>query len=414
MLRTIAALLVLPAWLLGPSAWAQALNESRTTTVMGRARPDTDPVGIRAGGFVILPQVAISESYDDNLFAAQSGTIDDFITNIEPAVVLRSNWNRHSLVASARANFGLHADNDKEDYQDYSVGGDLRLDLLRDTYVTASLRYQKLHEERSSPDDGNGTEPGEYELITPVVSLFNRFNRVSILARGSMSRLDYDDVPVAGGTVNHDDRDRDRTTAMLRAGYEINPEYEGFVRASYNTTNYDDAVDDNGFNRDSDGYEIVVGTRIDLTGVTFGDVYIGYVSTEYDDARLARINGVTFGADLTWNVTELTTIRFGIVRTIEETTSGSASGTFDTGFDVSADHELLRSVILSAGFGFKQSDFEGISRKDDYRNFRLAAKYLVNRNLNLILQYDRIDRESNALNADFTSNLFTLRLVGQL
>lgn len=415
MIRTIAALLVLPAWLMGLPVEAQtASDDNRTTTVMGRARPETDPVGIRAGGFFILPEFAVSESYNDNLFAAQSGTVDDFISNIEPAIVIKSNWSRHSLVTIAKANFGLHSDRSDEDYQDYSIGGDLRLDLFRDTYMTARLRYQKLHEGRGSPDDAGGIEPGEYELINPVISLFNRFNRFSILARGSLNRFDFDDVPIVGGTVNHDDRDRDRNVVVLRGGYEITPEYEGFVRASYNTTNYDDAVDDNGFNRDSDGYEIVAGTRIDLTGVTFGDVFVGYMSSEFDDSSLKRIDGITFGADLTWNVTELTTIRFGVVRTIEETTSGSASGTFDTAFNVSADHELMRSLILSAKFGAKQSDYEGIARKDDYRNFGLAGKYLLNRNLNLVLQYDRINRESDAVGADFTSNVFMLRLVGQL
>ena len=31
-----------------------------------------------------------------------------------------------------------------------------------------------------------------------------------------------------------------------RAGYEIIPDYEAFVRGSYNTVDYDDAVDDLG------------------------------------------------------------------------------------------------------------------------------------------------------------------------
>src|SRR3546814_9631557 len=96
------------------------------------------------------------------------------------------------------------------------------------------------------------------------------------------------------------------------------PQYEAFLRATLGSVRYDDGVDDVGVNRDSDGYEIVGGTRIDFTGLLFGDVFVGYRSQDYDDPTLKAVDGITYGGALTWNVTELTTIKGSVVRTVEE------------------------------------------------------------------------------------------------
>ncbi|MCI0430482.1 MAG: outer membrane beta-barrel protein, partial [Rhodospirillales bacterium] len=41
----------------------------RAQSVFERPRPDYDPLGIRAGGFLIYPQVELGEAYNDNIFA---------------------------------------------------------------------------------------------------------------------------------------------------------------------------------------------------------------------------------------------------------------------------------------------------------------------------------------------------------
>jgi hypothetical protein len=103
--------------------------------------------------------------------------------------------------------------------------------------------------------------------------------------------------------IDNDDRDRERYDFVVRVGYEFVPEYEGFVRACLSDTDYDDALDGDGVNRDSDGLEIVAGARIDVTAVLFGDVFAGFITRDFDDASLKKIDGATAGVDLTWNPT---------------------------------------------------------------------------------------------------------------
>lgn len=149
---------VVMACLLGATV-AEAQQDRRTTTVTGRLRPETDPIGLNVGGLMVLPSVTVSESYDDNIFAFNAGEINDLITNIEPEIVVRSDWNRHSLKIVAEADVGLHNDNDGEDYEDARFSGRFRIDVTGDTYFTGDASYTMDHGERGSPDDADGIEP---------------------------------------------------------------------------------------------------------------------------------------------------------------------------------------------------------------------------------------------------------------
>ncbi len=219
-------------------------------------------------------------------------------------------------------------------------------------------------------------------------------------------------------TIDNDDRDRVESSVTLRAGYEIVPEYEAFIRGEVNNQAYLKAVDDNGFSRDSNGYELVAGVAGDLTGVTFGDLFAGFREQRYDDDNLDTIGGITWGADITWNVTGLTTVHAGIVRRIEETTSGGSSGFFATRYSLSADHELLRNLLLNANVAFTQKDYEGIKREDQIYEAGVSARYLLNRNFYASASYKYTQRErvdgAPGDDADYKQNVITVGVELQM
>lgn len=378
-----------------------------------RARPELDPLGIRAGGFIICPNATITESFDDNIFAGDTDTVDDFITNIVPKIVVKSEWQSHEIKMFGSADIAFYADRSDENYEDFNLGAEVRLDVLRDIRISAGLVYAGLHESRGSPDDVDGKEPTEFDRLNATLGIAGRRNRLSLSVRGELTSLDFDDATSAAGVVTDND-DRDRYDLMIRGGYEIVPEYEGFVRVGLSTTDYDDAVDSDGVNRDSDGIEVVAGARIDVTGVIFGDVFAGYLTQDYDDSRLKTIDGATAGLDLTWNVTKLTTLGFGVARTIAETTQIDASGNFQTNFDASVDHELLRNLILSARASLSIQEYEGIDRNDEVAKFAISGKYLLSRNFYISLGYKYSQRESDASGSDYDKNVVMLRLRAQL
>ena len=390
---------------------------SRGETVTNRPRPDFDPLGVRAGSFIILPSVGLQEEYSDNIFSTETGEQGDFITTVSPQLSVQSDWNNHMLRFDGGADVAIYSDNDSENFEDYRFGAGGRVDVTRQTKIRPRVAYRQGHTDRSSPNDAGGVEPTIFDVLSAGLEGSHTFNRLSVTLGGAFDQYDYDDVATGGGgTINNDDRDRDDIEGSVRLGYEFSPNYEGFVRGAYNVRNYDSAVDDNGVNRDSDGVEIVAGVGIDFGGITFGDFFAGYRSQDYDDPLLDTASGPVVGADITWNVTQLTTVTGTVSREIRESTTldpvtgNFASGRFFSTVGVAVDHELRRNVLLGATVSASQDDFQGIDRTDDVYRAGLSAKYLINRYANVGGEYRLRVRESDAAGADFTENQFLLRL----
>ncbi len=397
-----------------------AQEPERGETVTSRVRPELDPLGARIGGFLLYPKLSLGEELNDNIFAVDDDKDLDFITTVTPSLRLRSDWNNHALNVDGALAVGRYVDHQSENFEDFRVGIDGRVDIMRNSNASALVRYSELHEERSSPDEQSGREPTEYSVTNFLLSYFHRFNRLSFDIDGTARIIDFDDVATSTGVINEDDRDRTIVQGAVRAGYEIVPEYEAFIRATGNTRLYDDdddiVVDGLKLNRDSFGYEFVVGTAIDFSGVTFGDIFVGYTSQEFDDDNLSTVKGVTFGGKVTWNLSGLTTLTGSITRTIEEVTSSRASGRFTTRAGITADQELLRNLLLNASiFGIRR-DFEGIDRDENDAVFGLGAKYMMNRNLYALLDYNLHFRETSQSGGggrDFLVNSMMLQIQTQ-
>lgn len=388
------------------SALAQQADNQAVTGVFERERSDYDAKGLPAGAFRIFPTLKVEEEYNDNIFAEETGEDEDFITRVQPGVTIESDWTRHFLSAYANSTSLFYADNDDEDRTDYRVGANGRLDVLRETFITGGASYAELHEDRGDPNAATSTvEPTEYSLTSANASFFRGLRRFSVLLDGNFDQYDYEDVAQNNGSIlNNDDRDREKVQGGLRIGYEILPDYEAFVSGRLNSIDYDSATDDNGLNRDSDGYEVQAGIALDLGGKTRGELSAGYMEQTYDDPSLPDADGVTFGASILWNPTQLTSLRFNADRTIEETVQNNSSSYINSTAGIAVEHELLRNLLIGANVSYSLHEYEGIDREDDWLGAGAEMTYLVNPYASLDLNYDYIERDSNVTGQDYETN----------
>lgn len=393
----------------------ERVEPRRGEGVQERTARRFEPEGTRSGSFLVFPSVGVTGRFDDNIFSTNANEVDDFVTLIEPELRLQSDWNNHALNFIAGAEFGRFSDRSRENYEDFVVGFDTRLDVRRSTNLTAGAAFNGEHEERSSPDDVAGLEPTEINVTSAQVGFFSRLNRVSFGLNGNGSRLDFDDATTAAGAViNNDDRDRAEYDASVRVGLEINPTTEAQVVASYNQTEYDASLDDLGFNRESDGYAVQGGMVIDVTGTVFIDFLVGVFEQSFDDVRLAKVDGSTFQLGVDWDATPLITVTVAVSRSVEETTLGGTSGVLRTSAAVGIDHELRRDIILSADVSNFSEDFRGINRDDQTVDFSAGAQYLIHPRIVAEFGVNVTSRDSNVAAQDFDRNRYFLRIVGRL
>lgn len=404
----------------GPQGAAQTAQATQAQEpapfVRDRVRPELDPLGVRLGGFLLFPQVTTGLTYTDNVFFTRDNKQSDLIATATPSFRLVSDFGRHEVRALGRVEAGRFLDNRDESYVNYDLEAGGRYDFGNRADASGTVFHRRASEGRDDPNSAAAfREPVVFTTTGGRASYTQPFGRFNASVGAGAQAIDYRDTPLrAGGTSDQDDRDRNVYDVNARLGYQIQPAYEAFVRAGYSWIRYDRARDNAGFARDSDGYEVVAGARIDLTGLVVGQVFAGYFRRDYDDARLRAVDGLSFGGRLDWAVTRLTTVYGEAQRNVVETTSGGASAIDQTVLLAGVDHELLRQVILNAEFRYVANDFRGIAREDDVYRLRLGATYTLNRNLFVEGGYSYETRESNVRAREFDNNVVLVRIGARL
>lgn len=406
-----ASCLVAPSW----QALAQEQQPQRNVTVQDRPRPAFEPLGIRAGGFLIFPELAVRGEYDSNVFASDNNEEDDFGAIVAPRITARSQFSRHQINLTAGAEGAFFQDFDDNNYLDLDVGANGRLDITRANSVRGSLSFARRHEGRADPDEGGADDLTKYLRGDARLGYRHNFNRLFIQPSVSASRWDFEDDP---GNINNDDRDRNRYVAGLRAGYAISPRISVFGEGEYRIVRYDETPDDSGVDRDSDGFALRAGTEVDITGLLFGELAVGYVRQDPDDSSLDTTQGVSALGQLTWNPTPLTTVIGSVeVETLETTVTfqgDDASFNFQKAISLDVTHELLRNLLLNANAAYIRDDFEDTARSDDTFSVGAGLRYLVNRNVGIDATYNFTTRSSDADTEEYDRHIVRVGVVGRL
>jgi hypothetical protein len=365
-------------------------------TVQDRPRPEYDPLGVRAGAFLLSPELAVTESYTDNAGFDEDDEQADFVTQIEPSLEARSDWSVHELGVVVGADIAIYAEESDEDYQDIFAVADGRLDVSRQTNVIAEGQVRQTHQGRDDPEDEGGDLVDVFQY-GGALGAEHEFNRLILGLRGEVLRNDFEEAA-------EDDRDNHIYNALLRLGYEVSPRLDVFTEGRYVTEVRDDDVDDAGIDRDTDGYEARLGAGVDLTSVLFGEFFAGYRVQRFDEPGFDDETGVSFGVDLNWNPTLLTSVGISGLRDFQPTDEADAVSNFRTEFGVTIDHELWRNLIVGAEAAYQNDDFKGSGQEDNTIVLGVGTTYWLNRNIAFNAGYQFSDRSSNVDGEEFTVN----------
>jgi hypothetical protein len=372
------------------------LNE----TVFRRPRPDYDPLGVRMGSFLFFPSGTLTGTYDSNVFAVQSGVKSDFYVGEHPSLNVRSDWNLHAIGFSASGDFKQYASLSTENVNNGSAELVGRYDIANAEYFSGDAIYQLGHEDRSSPNAAFGKNPTEYHLMGFDFAYVRQPGRLGLRIDANLTTWDYNNATngVTGATINQNFRDRNEWVIAPRLSYEIIPGYQAFVRLIGNERQYfsqELGAGPQGQNvrRNSHGWEIDGGTAIALTSITTAEVYVGYLQQDYENPLIPSVSAPSFGGNLIWNVTPITTVRASFSASVAETTLVLASSSYEYGAQLTVEHELLRNLLLLGSAGYVRDDYQGNPRKDNTFGANAGARYLLNRNWSATtdLTFSRLD-----------------------
>ncbi len=427
-MHTTTSLLAI-ATVAGLSVSVAAQDSDQVVSVYERSRPDFQAPGARSGSFIFSPTIEAGGRFNSNIFARRAGAtasnpgeIDDFIWSVKPNFALTSDWNQNFVQFTAGADIAKYSDNGREDYEDFNLGVNGRVDIERGMNFTWGASYTDQHEDRGAPDtNGLQNEQTRFKRFDANVGFLRDQSIMSLAVDANYENWTFTNPDlIGGGVLNNRQRERERYSGSVRVGYEVDQYYDAFVQLSANRVEYADAQATGGPQRNSDGWEARVGAAFDLTGTSRGEFFVGYLSQEFDSDTLGKIDEFTFGASLLWNPTGLTSVNIGVDRGVNETIVidvdannqlAFASGVLATTYRFGVEHELQRNFLIKAGASYGTQDFENTVRSDDNYTANIGAKYFINRNFSLNADYNWDYRNTTAAGQDFKRHVFMVGLT---
>jgi hypothetical protein len=385
-------------------------------TVTQRPRLEFQPVGLRVGDFFWFPRGELDESYNSNIFASPTPT-SDLITALQPSFDLLSSFPRNSLNLHGGATSQFYADHPGQNTQDGFVNVDGRLDVTAGSSLYGSAQIAHQHIAYGTPNSpGNIAQPVTYNDYRARLGYAQGGRRFFFGADLAVDSAQYNAVPlVGGGILPQSSQDTIISEAALRAGYELVPDYLGYIRTAADLYDYPRTTP-GGVRFNSTVYRVNLGLRILPRHIIYGEIYTGYLVQNFALSRLGSTSAPDAGGRLVWDLTRLTTLTFAGVRTF--ITGNPSIGTVGAGYlasilTVTGDHELRRDLLLSASAGYENDSFQGIARTDNVLSAGAGIRYLLNRNLFLGGTYSFQRRDSTLAGSSYTQNVLLLRLGTQ-
>jgi hypothetical protein len=390
-------------------------------TVTSRYRSEFNPLGLRFGDYYWFPRAELDESYNGNIFAATTAPSADLITTLAPSFDLLSIFPRSALNLHGSAFLQNYATHSTQNTQSGTIGTDGSLDVTDTSSIFGNAQISHPYISYGSPNSPTGiAEPVTYWNYTSRVGYQQGGRRITYGLDAGVDAAQYNAAPLLGGGVSPQSSQNSIVPdAAVHVGYEITPDYIGYVRFGGSWYNYLRAPSTN-----FTSYHADVGLQILPRHLIYGNVYAGYLLQNF--SHPTTTSGSTsfpdYGGELVWNVTTLTTLTFDGLRTFYTGTPASSitlvPGPAGNGYLVSTvgarvDHELLRNLLLSLNGTFENDSFQGITRTDNVFTVGAGFTYLINRFLFLGGNYSYYKRISTASGSSFNQNVLTLRLGTQ-
>ena len=368
--------------------------------------------GVRVGTILLQPTLTLRAQYDDNIFRRETGRKASAIMSARAGVTATTDWRRHSVELGAAIETGLFTASSDDDYLDGQVTAAGILDITRAARFRLRAGLERRHERRGG-DDTPTTLNGPVKEVAAFVEATGQYapGRLRVQPSVRFDRRNFQDRRlIGGGAGDQDDRDRQIVTGGIEIGYNLPGPLELTARADLSRTDFDDARDRGGFDRDNTRLRVLAGARIDRERLVSGSVQVGYQKRWSDDPALTDFSGPAVEAEVEWRPRRYLTFGLRARRAEEETTIIGASAASVAYGEIDATWEVQRFVDLKAVAAYERRSFRGAGRRDKTLVLGVGAEWRARETTTLSAGYRYSDETSNAPGESSRANLVWLAL----
>jgi hypothetical protein len=380
-------------------------------------------LGISVGAFTLFPSIDFSLGYDDNVFATVAPTTASAVAVIRPSIELRSEWLNHSLRIAASGGFGFYANAPTQNFQNYTIQADGRLDIRTDMYLTGLIAFRRSTEALGTPNVSFAQAPTIADSVPIELAFYQRFNRLFYQVGVSATRYWYQDFStITSLGLPAASRDRFEYEEKLKIGYEVSDNFSVFVGPGLNQRVYVDTVNAAGQQRDSTGFNFSVGASLSLGPKSSLEGSVG-ASTQSYTASGTSTSASTFSLSGTWNGYEPLILRPAFSRTINESALTNYQNYISSLYGIDFTYDIHYPWKAVGGISYNTADYTpipglaGVNPRTDYFiKATLGLLYEVRPQYSIGPLYEYSQGWSSDVAAggpQYTRNFFSIRLVAR-
>jgi hypothetical protein len=282
-------------------------SRNNNVSVLERPHPEFSPIGFDVSTFHFLPNASAQVSYNDNIFAANSGKTGDVISSLAANIAGQSQWARNEIDISAGINSNFYSKYSAQNYSTYNLGGSGRLDFLDNWNVLASLSYNHAAQTRTvATTITTSATTIQDDQISAGLSALQTITRLQFSENVSYNYTAYaNSTTFTGVPLNLNYLDSRIVYEGGRADFAVDPSVALFasVTANQHYFNYSPIRP-----RDSTGYDLGVGTDFDITSLARGTVQFGYLEQKYKSPLYHTVSGFSAHGQVAYFPSTLLTI----------------------------------------------------------------------------------------------------------
>jgi hypothetical protein len=378
--------------------------------------------GIALGAFTLVPQLELNVGVDSNVYAQSSslGTTPTLYSAVTPTLDLRSEWLNHSLHVLASGTLGWYAAAPAQNFQNYGIAADGRIDIRTDWYVTGLVGYVRTTEALGSPNSTTATAPTVSDTIPFQIGMFQQVGRFFYQLTARATRFWYHDYSVVPATgLPAASRNRIEFAESIKIGYQLFEDLAVFVAPNLSQIRYDDPVNIDGQERNSNGLNFSVGATWQVNAVSILEGQIGRQTTSYPSG-LGGTSDLSYSLVGTYTGYAPVTIRPAILRTINESALSQYSNFISTTYAVDITYLIHDAWTLTGGLLFQTADYTAIPgtgaspRTDYFFRGQIGLLYSLRPEIQIgpVFEYAK-GSSTNSLGPSYDRQVFSIRLIAK-
>ncbi len=368
------------------------------------------PTGIRLGTYDLNVSLEQAIGYSSNV-SEQAGGEGGAFSDTSVSANITSDWSRHEWQTNINGSYRRPFDDEEIDQPQLLVDTALRLDLI-DGYTLTTRGFYNISTQgfTSSTLAPGAVDNPIQENWGGSLELQRTGRKLQLTLRGDVDRDEFQPADLGGDvTQNEGDRNNNEYRITARVGYEISPALVPFIEGAYAIRDFDQELDRNGNDRDSDIFELRGGVQVDLGEKLTGEIALGYVNESFDDPLLEDLDAFTVNGLVNWSPVRDTQVGLTLGTTTNDSTTANENGSIIYNGRLDINRQITDRFSVNA---FADAQVETNDDNNTTLQVGLGTQYWVNRFMAITSQVDYQRFETDAPNSSFdaTSGQVGVRL----